>query len=94
MRSKKTNIQQHSGYKKFYLQHRQAAAWNDDKIITHFRNTLKKEMIDWFYLLPALNVSQLVWAEIPTRFEIDFNSKATATSIVDSIKTPRSQAGS
>ena len=39
-------------------------------------------MIDWFDLLPVLNLSQLVWAEIPTRFEIDFKSKATATSIV------------
>jgi hypothetical protein len=24
------------------LQHRQAAAWNDEEIIPHFRNTLKK----------------------------------------------------
>jgi hypothetical protein len=28
------------------LLHRQAAAWNDDQIITHFRNALKKEVID------------------------------------------------
>jgi hypothetical protein len=56
MRSKKTNIQQHGCYKKMLL-HRQRAAWNDDQIITHFRNALKKEVIDWFDSLPAVNVS-------------------------------------
>jgi hypothetical protein len=64
------------------LLHRQAAAWNDEQIITHFRNALKKEVIDWFDSLPALNVSQHVWQEIQTKFEIDHKAKSTATSIV------------
>jgi hypothetical protein len=34
------------------LLHRQAAALNDEQIITHFRNALKKEVIDWFDSLP------------------------------------------
>jgi hypothetical protein len=55
--------------------HRQAAAWNDEQIITHFRNALKQEVIDWFDSLPALGVSQLVWAEIQTRFEIDYKAQ-------------------
>jgi hypothetical protein len=46
------------------LLHRQTAAWNDDQIITHFRN-VQKEVIDWFDSLPVLNVSsQHVWQEI------------------------------
>ncbi len=66
------------------LLHRQAAAWNDEQIITHFRNVLKDKVINWFDSLPALNVSQcvLMWQEIQTRFEIDYKAKATATSIV------------
>jgi hypothetical protein len=50
------------------LLHRQTAAWNDEQIITHFRNALKKEVIDWFDSLPALNVSQRLWQKIQTRF--------------------------
>jgi hypothetical protein len=64
------------------LLHRQAAAWNDEQIITHFRNALKDKVNNWFDSLPALNVSQHVWQEIQTRFEIDYKAKATATSIV------------
>jgi hypothetical protein len=30
------------------LLHRQAVPWNDEQIITQFRNALKKEVIDWF----------------------------------------------
>jgi hypothetical protein len=59
----------------------QAAAWNDEQIIMHFRNALKKEVIDWFDSLPALNVSQNVLQEIQTRFKIDNKAKATAISI-------------
>jgi hypothetical protein len=64
------------------LLHRQAAAWNDEQIIAHFRNALKDKVINWFDSLPALNVSQHVWQEIQTRFEIDYKAKAIATSIV------------
>ena len=64
------------------LLHRQAAAWDDAQIITHFRNALRDKVINWFDSLPALNVSQHVWQEIQTRFEIDYKAKATATSIV------------
>ena len=64
------------------LLHRQAAAWDDAQIITHFRNALREKVINWFDSLPALNVSQHVWQEIQTRFEIDYKAKATATSIV------------
>ena len=39
-------------------------------------------MIDWFDSLPALGVSQQVWAEVQARFEIDYKAKATTTSIV------------
>jgi hypothetical protein len=39
-------------------------------------------VIDWFDSLPALNVSQLVWAEIQGWFEIDYKAKATTTSKV------------
>ncbi len=64
------------------LLHRQAATWNDEQIITHFRKALKGEVIDWFDSLLALNESQHMWQEIQTRFEIDHKEKATTTSIV------------
>ena len=64
------------------LLHRQAAAWNDEQIITHVRNALKDRVIDWFDSLSALGVSQQVWAEVQAIFEIDYKAKATATSIV------------
>ena len=64
------------------LLHRQAAAWTDDQIITHVRNALKDKVIDWFDALPSYGVSQNVWAQIQTRFEIDFEAKPTPTSIV------------
>jgi hypothetical protein len=68
------------------LLNRQAAAWNDEQIITHFRNALKDKVINWFDSLPALNVSQHVCQEIKTRFEIDYKAKATATSIVAKLR--------
>jgi hypothetical protein len=64
------------------LLHRQVAAWNDQQITGHFRNALKKEVIDWFDSIPALGVSQFIWAEIQARFKIDYQAKATATSII------------
>ena len=64
------------------LLHRQAAGWTDDQIITHVRNALKDKVIDWFDALPSYGVSQNVWAQIQTRFEIDFEAKPTPTSIV------------
>jgi hypothetical protein len=39
-------------------------------------------LIDWFDSLPALNVSQRVWAEIQAPFEVDYKPKATATLII------------
>jgi hypothetical protein len=51
------------------LLQRQAAAWNDEQIITHFRTALKKEVIDWFDSLPALNVSQEVWQDIESQIQ-------------------------
>jgi hypothetical protein len=67
------------------LLHRQAAALTDDQIITHVRNALKDKVIDWFDTLPSYGVSQHVWAEIQTRFEIDFRAKPTPTSVVAKI---------
>jgi hypothetical protein len=67
------------------LLHKLAAVWPDDQIITHVRNTLKDKVIDWFYALPSYGVSQHVWAEIQTRFEIDFRAKPTPTSVVAKI---------
>jgi hypothetical protein len=74
------------------LLNRQAAAWNDEQIITHFRNALKKELIDWFDSLPALNVSQHMWDEIQTRFLIDYKAKATTTSIIAKLPKVRQAA--
>jgi hypothetical protein len=62
------------------LLHSQPAALTDDQIITHLRNALKKEVIDWLDSLPALGVSQTEWAPISTRFEIDYKAKARPTS--------------
>jgi hypothetical protein len=64
------------------LLHRQAAAWTDDQIITHVRNALKDKVIDWFVALLSYGVSQHVWAENQTRFEIDFRAKPTPRSVV------------
>jgi hypothetical protein len=48
----------------------------------HFRNALKKEVIDLFDYLPTLNVSQNVSQEIQSRSEIDYKAEATASSII------------
>jgi hypothetical protein len=45
---------------------------NNEQIITHFRNALKQEKINWFVSLPAQGVSQGHWAEIQARFKIDY----------------------
>jgi hypothetical protein len=68
------------------LLYKQAAAWNDEQIITHFRNALKQEVIDWFDSLSVLGATQLVWLQIKSRFEIDYKAKETVTMVV--IKLP------
>ncbi len=45
------------------------------------------------WLLLALNVSQLVWAEIQAGFEIDYKAKATATLKVAKLPEVKQVAG-
>jgi hypothetical protein len=75
------------------LLHRQAAVWTDDQIITHVRNALKDKVINWFDALPSYGVSIHIWAEIQTRFEIDFRANKPNT-YVSGCQNPRSHTGS
>jgi hypothetical protein len=50
---------------KFSKCHKLNDFWgNCEQVITHFKNALKKEVMDWFEPLPVLGVSQRIWEEI------------------------------
>jgi hypothetical protein len=69
------------------LNHRAGTEWNDQQFITHVRNALRGDMIDWFDGLKPMKVDITVWANIQRVFEVDFEAAPTASSVVNRIPT-------
>ena len=69
------------------LNHRDGTEWNDQQFITHVRNALRGDMIDWFDGLKPMKVDITVWANIQKVFEVDFEAAPTASSVVNRIPT-------
>ena len=65
------------------ISHKEAAQWTDLQTITHFRNALRgTSALNWFNSLEHLGVNVAVWADIKTRFEVDFKAAPTNSSVV------------
>ena len=65
------------------ISHKNAAQWTDLQTITHFRNALRgTSALNWFNSLEHLGVNVAVWADIKTRFEVDFKAAPTNSSVV------------
>ena len=65
------------------ISHKEAAQWTDLQTITHFRNALRgTSALNWFNSLEHLGVNVAVWAEVKTRFEVDFKAAPTNSSVV------------
>ena len=65
------------------ISHKNAAQWTDLQTITHFRNALRgTSALNWFNSLEHLGVNVAVWAEVKTRFEVDFKAAPTNSSVV------------
>jgi hypothetical protein len=69
------------------LNHRDGTEWTDQQFITHVRNALRGDMIDWFDGLKPMKVDITVWANIQRIFEVDFEAAPTASSVVNRIPT-------
>ena len=69
------------------LNHRDGTEWTDQQFITHVRNALRGDMIDWFDGLKPMKVDTTVWANIQKVFEVDFEAAPTASSVVNRIPT-------
>ena len=69
------------------LNHRDGTEWTDQQFITHVRNALRGDMIDWFDGLKPMKVDTTVWANIQRIFEVDFEAAPTASSVVNRIPT-------
>ena len=67
------------------LLHKAGATWTDRQAITHFRNALRGNVIDWFDTLADFGVDTTVWEHIQKSFEIDYHAKSTTTSIVSQL---------
>ena len=67
------------------LLHKAGATWTDRQAITHFRNALRGNVIDWFDTLADFGVDTTVWEHIQKSFEIDYHAKPTTTSIVSQL---------
>ena len=67
------------------LLHKAGATWTDRQAITHFRNALRGNVIDWFDTLADFGVDSNVWENVQTRFEADYHAKPTTTSIVSQL---------
>jgi len=65
------------------ISHKEAAQWTDLQTITHFRNALRgTSALNWFNSLEHLGVNITVWANVKTRFEVDFKAAPTNSSVV------------
>jgi hypothetical protein len=65
------------------ISHKEAAQWTDLQTITHFRNALRgTSALNWFNSLEHLGVDITVWANVKTRFEVDFKAAPTNSSVV------------
>ena len=65
------------------ISHKEAAQWTDLQTITHFRNALRgTSALNWFNSLEHLGVNIAVWANVKTRFEVDFKAAPTNSSVV------------
>ena len=65
------------------VSHKEAAQWTDLQTITHFRNALRgTSALNWFNSLEHLGVDITVWANVKTRFEVDFKAAPTNSSVV------------
>ena len=65
--------------------HKAGATWTDRQAITHFRNALRGNVIDWFDTLADFGVDTNVWEDIQRSFEVDYHAKPTTTSIVSQL---------
>ena len=65
--------------------HKAGATWTDRQAITHFRNALRGNVIDWFDTLADFGVDTNVWDHVQRSFEIDYHAKPTTTSIVSQL---------
>ena len=61
--------------------HKTGATWSDKQAITHFRNALRGNVIDWFDRLADFGNDTNVWEHIQKSFEIDYHAKPTTASI-------------
>ena len=59
--------------------HREGAAWTDVQTVTHFRNALRNEAVNWYDTLECfgVDIANKNWEQIKTRFEEDFHAKPT-----------------
>ena len=65
------------------ISHKDAAQWTDLQTITHFRNALRgTSALNWFNSLEHLGIDITQWANIKTRFEVDFKAAPTNSSVV------------
>ena len=69
------------------INHRDGTDWTDQVFITHVRNSLRGDLIDWFDSLKPLGVDITIWANIQAAFETDYEAAPTASSIVNKIPT-------
>ena len=59
--------------------HKEGAAWTDVQTVTHFRNALRHDAVNWYDTLECfgVDIAGKNWAQIKARFEEDFHAKPT-----------------
>ena len=46
------------------MNHKTGAAWMDEQIIMHVKNTFRGDLIDWFNSLTTLGIDTAVWDNV------------------------------
>ena len=64
------------------MNNRQGAGWTDLQTITHFRNALRGEVLKWYNALPLMDIINLDWQVVKSRFEIDYKASPTVSSVI------------
>jgi hypothetical protein len=54
------------------INNKQGAGWTNLQTVTHFRNTLRGEVLKRYNALPLLDIDSLNWDSVKTHFEKDY----------------------
>jgi hypothetical protein len=67
------------------INNKQGPGWTDLQTVTHFRNTLRGEVLKWYNALPLLDIDNLNWDTGRNQFEKDYQAAPTISLVIQNL---------